>query len=291
MKVFYSEDYALAANAFETTRKASWIAESLVARPIARVELEAPPSVERALLDAVHDPSYVAAVETGEPLDRAQGQGFRWDPGLWRMVCSSNGGAVAAALEALRGKTIAGSLSSGLHHARRARGAGFCTFNGLALAARAAFAEGARRVLILDLDAHCGGGTHDLVGADERIVQVDVSVDPFDGYHPSAHNQLEVVTEARSYLASIEARLASLAGERFDLVLYNAGMDPFEGCAIGGLEGVSRALLLERERLVFDWCRSRAVPTAFVLAGGYLGPALEKDGLVELHRMTLEAAR
>ena len=76
------------------------------------------------------------------------------------MVCASNGGAVAAA-RAARAGGVAGSLSSGLHHAGRDRGAGFCTFNGLVLAARAALSEGAARVLVLDLDAHCGGGTHE----------------------------------------------------------------------------------------------------------------------------------
>jgi hypothetical protein len=70
-------------------------------------------------------------------------QGFPWDPALWEMVCTSNGGVIAAAIEALRTRRVSGSLSSGLHHARRARGAGFCTFNGLVLAARAALDAGA----------------------------------------------------------------------------------------------------------------------------------------------------
>ena len=74
------------------------------------------------------------------------------------MVLSSNGGAVAAGLAALE-HGVAGSLSSGLHHARREKGAGFCTFNGLVIAAREALTAGARSVLILDFDAHCGGGT------------------------------------------------------------------------------------------------------------------------------------
>ncbi|MDP2769724.1 MAG: amidohydrolase family protein, partial [Giesbergeria sp.] len=56
-------------------------------------------------------------------------------------VCASNGGAVAAALAAIA-EGVAGSLSSGLHHAARGRGAGFCTFNGLALGVRAARAAG-----------------------------------------------------------------------------------------------------------------------------------------------------
>jgi hypothetical protein len=66
-------------------------------------------------------------------------------------------------------------------------------------------------------------------------------------------------------------------------------MDPFGGRSIGGMQGVTQRVLREREVAVFSWCRMRGVPIAFVLAGGYLGPGLERAGLVELHRLTLEA--
>ena len=185
-----------------------------------------------------------------------------------------------------------GSLSSGLHHARRARGAGFCTFNGLVLAARAALDAGARTVLILDLDAHCGGGTHELIHGDERIWQMDVSVNAFDRYEPLGNNQLEMVHDGSRYLPTIERKLTWLEREapRFDICLYNAGMDPFGGCPIGGMQGVTQKVLRDREVAVFSWCRMRGVPIAFVLAGGYLGPELDRAGLVALHRLTLEAA-
>jgi hypothetical protein len=67
-------------------------------------------------------------------------------------------------------------------------------------------------------------------------------------------------------------------------------MDPHERCPIGGLRGVTRDVLAEREQLVFDWRRRAAVPLAFVLAGGYLGPGLDQARLVELHRLTVAAA-
>ena len=221
----------------------------------------------------------------------AESQGFPWDPSLWPMVCASNGGAVAAALAALA-DGVAGSLSSGLHHARRGHGAGFCTFNGLALAVHAAKAAGARSILILDLDAHCGGGTYSLVADDPHVWQLDVAVSPFDTYAPSERTTLDVIRDAARYLPVVESRLEELeaGGPRFDLCLYNAGMDPFEGCAVGGLRGINRAILEERERLVFDWCRRRGIPVAFVLAGGYLGSGLDEGGLVALHRLTLSAA-
>jgi hypothetical protein len=67
-------------------------------------------------------------------------------------------------------------------------------------------------------------------------------------------------------------------------------MDPYEGCSTGGKSGITREVLAARERMVFDWCRSRELPIAFVLAGGYVGGPLDERGLVELHRLTLSCA-
>ncbi|MCC6619865.1 MAG: hypothetical protein IT385_01340 [Deltaproteobacteria bacterium] len=288
-RVFYLPAYVGAAMSFETTRKARWIADSLGPSPIAGLALAPHASLTEVDLVKVHDPAYVTAVRTGEPRALAESQGFTWDPALWTMVLASNGG-VLAAVDAALADGVSGALASGLHHARRDIGAGFCTFNGLALAVRHAQAAGARRVLVLDLDAHCGGGTFSLVGALPDVLHVDVSVSFYDRYTPTGDHTLDLLTRPDDYLPTVRRRLDALADRPFDLCLYNAGMDPFEGCAIGGLTGITRAHLAEREALVFDWCRRRRLPIAFVLAGGYLGPTLDAAGLVALHRLTLEAA-
>jgi acetoin utilization deacetylase AcuC-like enzyme len=291
LTVFYSSEYVGSAYAFATTRKAAWVADSLTAAPIRGIELVTPRPLTREQLIRVHDPDYVRAVETGVPRFLAESQGFDWDPGLWRMVLSSNGGAVAAALAALEHKR-AGSLSSGLHHARHHTGAGFCTFNGLVLAAIEALSAGAHHVLIIDFDAHCGGGTSSLIATQPRIWQIDVSVNRFDSYQSSDRASLAIVSAARNYLSTIERSLRDLQrrAPRFDLCLYNAGMDPVQTCTIGGLAGITPDILAQREQLVFDWCRARNLPVAFVLAGGYIGAALDQRALVELHRFTITAA-
>jgi acetoin utilization deacetylase AcuC-like enzyme len=290
MKLFYSPDYALTEYAFDTTRKARWVAESLQAQPVAGVEFVAPEPVTEAALCELHDPAYVAAVRTGEPRALAESQGFRWDALLWPSVRASTGGAIAAAEVALR-EGYAGSLSSGLHHAWREQGKGYCTFNGLALAAYHALAGGANSVLILDLDAHCGGGTHSLVAREPRIRHADIAVNSFDYYTPTAENSLEMVTDAARYLPAVRELLARLESSgSYDLCLYNAGMDPHEGSAEGGLAGITEETLAERERLVFAWCRAHAIPVAFVLAGGYVSPRLPQERLVALHRLSVEAA-
>jgi acetoin utilization deacetylase AcuC-like enzyme len=294
VKLFHSSQAVSAAYDFPTTRKAGWIAESLIERPITGVELVEPRVLEPGQLD-VHDPAYVEAVMTGKPRELAESQGFEWDPRLPDSVLAMNGGMVAAALDALS-NGIAGCLGSGFHHAKRQRGDGFCTFNGIALAAKRALEAGASSVLIIDLDAHCGGGTHELIAdvltGDERISQTDVAVAPFDWYLPVERCTLDVVHSAEDYLPTVKRRLEELRAreEKPGLCIYYAGMDPDERCSIGGMRGITAELLAERERLVFGWCASERVPVAFGIAGGYTSERLTGEELVDLHRLTIAEA-
>jgi acetoin utilization deacetylase AcuC-like enzyme len=290
--IFYNEAYVCSAHSFDTTRKARWVFEGQNEDPNEAIEFHSPPSLTAEQVSTVHDPTYVSAIKTGEPRSLAESQGFAWDAGLWNMVLATNGGVVAAAKAAMQSGQESGSLSSGLHHARRETGRGFCTFNGLVLAANAALVAGAERVLILDLDAHCGGGTQSLIKDDPRIWQVDVSVNSFDQYDSSERATLSLVDSAGDYLPTIDRELKRLlrTAPKFDLCLYNAGVDPHERCAIGGLSGIDTGMLAKREMIVFEWGLRQRVPIAFVLAGGYVGPDLSQDELVLLHRLTIEAA-
>lgn len=289
MKIYYSPEYVGSAYGFDTTRKAAWIADSLTSRPIDGIELLAPLPLTTGDLERVHSRKYIEAVQTGDPRYLAESQGFDWDPALWPMVLASGGGVLAAARSALN-DGVAGSLSSGLHHAKAERGDGFCTFNGLVIAAKTLLDEGVvRSVLILDLDAHCGGGTAQLIDRDPRIWHEDVSVNSFDNYSGRANSALWDVDHADEYLSTVKQAVAQADRiGNFDLCLYNAGMDPNQGCEIGGLEGITAGVLAQRERIVFDWCRQRSLPIAYALAGGYVGSHLDQVALVDLHRLTLD---
>ena len=97
VEVDYSPAYTGAAHAFETTRKARWVAASLAAAPIPGIALRANAPLPPRELLRVHARDYVEAVRTGSPRALAESQGFAWDPGLWPMVLASNGGVLAAA--------------------------------------------------------------------------------------------------------------------------------------------------------------------------------------------------
>ncbi len=251
-------------------------------------ELVAPEPVGPGDLLTVHDLEYVDALISGDPLWLAQSNGIGWDERLLTAVLASTGGVLAAVVRSLEHGETTASLSSGLHHARPGSGEGYCTVNGLAIAVRAALELGATRVLVLDLDAHCGGGTVDCLDGVRGFEQVDVSVNSFDHYASTSTTEL-VVSTPEDYLEDVERALGRIDRPgSIDVVLYNAGMDPHEDA--GGLPGITTATIERREQLVFDWAAAAGVPVAFTLAGGYRTSRLDLDGVAELHLLTFLAA-
>ena len=284
MKVFYNKAYTAAAHAFDTTRKSGKIATAMDEGCAPGCELVDPVDfvdLAEELIEATHAPAYVEALRIGEPYDLAGSQGFSWDEGIWDMAVNSTAGVLAAADEALATGKSSGSLSSGLHHARHAGGAGYCTVNGLAMAATRATELVSGTVVILDLDAHCGGGTNELVGGNGRILHLDLSTSSFDSYNPDGDDELTVLHGPSDveYLEHVHGCLGCIPDDT-GLVIYNAGMDPHPGVSAEGLA--------QRERLVAAWCARNSVPVAFVLAGGYTW-GITMDELVDLHLHTVRA--
>ena len=289
--VYFSDTFVLSQDAFDTTRKAAWIAASLDKHPIPGVRLCSPKSATLAEARRVHSEQYLRALKTGQPAALASSSKINWDAGVLPMALSACGGMLAAG-KAARRDGVAGCLASGFHHAKADRGDGFCTLNGLAIAAHV-LAEGKLdHILIIDLDAHCGGGTHSLIKDHARLWQVDVSVMPYDDYQPSERCLKANVTDARHYLRTVWRCLQQAEAEwpLFTLCLYNAGMDIHQDCKIGGLAGIDELIITLREEMVFQWCAQRGIPIAYAMAGGYKGGKMTPKRLVDLHRMTFSSA-
>ena len=291
--VFYSPKYLYTAVTSDTTTKAAAVAASLVAQAIPNVEVKEPSrAITVSEIALVHSTEYAKAIATGSNRALADSNGLcSWTPKFASSRLWATGGVRDAVLEALRTRSNAGSMSSGLHHARYDYGNGYCTINGLAIGARLALAAGAKRVLIVDLDAHGGGGTASLIAGVPGIEQIDVSVSSYDAYVSTPQCNYTLVSTASDYLPVVRTALTQCADpESIDLVVYNAGVDPHQDCTTGGLRGVTTEMLKERENIVFSWAKAHNIPVAFVFAGGYLGPKLNEEALVQLHRNTIEQA-
>jgi len=273
LPIYWGPDYVLDSGV-ETRTKSGPLAKLLIGGEVPGVDLITPLPITREELLEIHGEQYIDRLANIER------------PELTRSIFASTGG-VRDALDAMFEYGRAGSLSSGLHHAKRDHEYGLCYINGLALAAlRAISKHGVKKVAVLDTDAHCGGGTFQLVGENEKVLLADVSCNSYDIWRPNSdRHYLEIVRSASEYLDAVQRALDHLEG--VDVLIYNAGMDPFEDCSTGGMPGITREILEERERLVAQWCEDTKTPAMFVLAGGYGGKNLDLDGVARLHLPTI----
>jgi acetoin utilization deacetylase AcuC-like enzyme len=280
-------------------RKFQLVADGLAGR--AGVRVEAPAPIEPEALRRVHTPAYIEAVRSGEPRALAESQKFPWSPALWPSVLLTNGGAFAAAARALD-DGVAAALASGFHHSHADHGEGFCTFNGLVVAAEALRAAGRIRTLaVLDLDLHYGNGTASLCAARPWLFNCSIYGNEYWGN--KAYQDVENVrhTDGRNHVsfalpngsgremlfdALERGTKALLAYGRPDLVLYQAGADPYKEDPYSPLD-LDLDALRERDRMVFAWARREGLPLAWVLAGGYT-PDVSK--VVAVHLATFDAA-
>ena len=266
---------------FDTLRKSAEIAQripEMLVDPAYMVD-----EAIKQILNA-HSREYVKALQTGDPEYLSETNGFTWDEGIWEMAVNSTAGVLAACKTVLSpdmdASKIAGSLSSGLHHASTGSGSGYCTVNGLAVAANS-FKN--LNIMILDFDAHCGGGTVNMLrdlGIDHRVSQYDISTNMFDEYDADENHIINIANTDENYLETVTKILTTI-DTRYDLVLYNAGTDPYPT--------ISHETLKERDKLVFQTCSDNQIPCVFVLAGGYTF-SQDMNSLVKSHVNTIKSA-
>jgi acetoin utilization deacetylase AcuC-like enzyme len=72
-----------------------------------------------------------------------------------------------------------------------------------------------------------------------------------------------------------------------DLIFYIAGADPYRDDQLGGLK-LSLEGLKKRDRLVFEKARSKHIPVAVTLAGGY---ARRLEDTIQIHSNTIRVAK
>jgi histone deacetylase 11 len=169
------------------------------------------------------------------------------------------------------------NLSGGYHHAKSDRSSGFCFFADINLAAKRAFSHfpNVKKILVIDLDAHQGNGF-------EAIFENDPSVDVFDMYNGDIYPMdlkaaqhirwkfpLDNGTGEIDYISILQNNLPkAIAESKPDLIIYNAGTDPYEKDPLGGLR-ISAAGLVLRDEFVFRQANQGRIPIVMVLSGGY----------------------
>ena len=133
------------------------------------------------LLQTVHTPDYIAAVQLGEPNQR-YGLGTSDNPvfpGMHEIAAWVAMASVEAARRVWTGDAQrACNISGGLHHAMPSRTSGFCVYNDVALAIRWLLDNGCERVGYVDVDVHHGDGVQAIFYDDPRVMTVSLHETP-----------------------------------------------------------------------------------------------------------------
>jgi acetoin utilization deacetylase AcuC-like enzyme len=252
-------------------------------------------------LALAHSPRYVEAVAHGTLSDAEQREiGFPWSLRMAERARRSVGATISAARVALiDGEGVAANLAGGTHHAQADKGSGYCVFNDAAVAARLMQAEWHRRhrrllrVAVIDLDVHQGNGSAAIFRDDDTVFTLSLHGAknfPFRKHPGDLDVDLPDGCGDDAYLDALDAALAALWQHHRDappgLVFYLAGADPHEGDRLGRLR-LTSAGLAARDRRVFDACRTRGIPVAVSMAGGY---GRDIDVTVGVHLQTLQLA-
>ncbi|GIL98910.1 hypothetical protein Vretimale_4234 [Volvox reticuliferus] len=167
------------------------------------------------------------------------------------------------------------------HHAESSVAMGFCYYNNAAVAARAAQAAGAQRVLIMDWDVHHGNGTQRIFYDDATVMYMSTHRYDHSCFYPGTGDATETgsgpgvgftvnvpwnsggVRDA-DMLAAFRYVIRPLAAEfRPDIIIVSAGFDAAEGDPLGGCR-ISTAGFSH-----FAATLSALAPTVMLLEGGY----------------------
>ena len=169
------------------------------------------------------------------------------------------------------------------HHAYGHEPSGFCLYNNVAVAAFHALEQlGAKRVLIVDYDAHHGNGTQAIVESDPRIMHFDVHAAP--PVYPGTGSLTDTGTKEAmgtmvnvplppesgntAWIESLEHVLRPAARQfQPDLIIVSAGYDAHHADLLMNVDETGYAAMTgELCDLADELCEGRI---AFVLEGGY----------------------
>ncbi len=264
------------------SRKYQRIHDSLIARGLRRSgDFVRPRAPTRRELGELHSSAYLNSLRSPKSLVRilevpivARLPGSLIDWRILRPMRLATGGTLLASRLALE-HSMAINLGGGFHHAAADWGGGFCVYADIPWAAAVLHGEGRiRKVIVVDLDAHQGNGTAAVFTTwpwasifdvyQEDLFPARKEPEDYPFALPAGMTGSEYLDLIREFLPD------ALDAVRPDLLIYNAGSDPFVNDPLAGLR-LTMSDLADRDSIVVTFARERSIPVAMVLSGGYSG--------------------
>ena len=203
-------------------------------------------------------------------------------------VFLQTGGSILACRKALEeGRAI--NFTGGFHHCFADRAEGFCYLNDIAIGIRSVQKKGpVKRAAVIDCDLHQGNGTAVIFADDPDVFTFSIHQEHLYPLKEKSNLDigLDAFTQDSTYLDHIRRAVPEiLDNHRPELVVYQAGADPYQEDKLGALR-LTKEGILERDQFIVRACSEREIPIAGLLGGGY---AIDPEDTVEIHTNTCRA--
>jgi acetoin utilization deacetylase AcuC-like enzyme len=253
--------------------------------------LFAPNEIEEKWIVRTHDKKYLEQLKKLE-LDPKQVRriGFPLTALLLKRCMVIAQGTIDCCLYALQ-HGIALNIAGGTHHSFFDRGEGFCLLNDFAIAANFLLDNKlVNQILIVDLDVHQGNGTASLFNHEHRVFTFSMhgaANYPIIKEKSDLDIALPDYTDDEPYLRILSDWLPNLIHQvKPEIILYNSGVDVLGTDKLGRLN-LSREGCKQRDKYVFETCKSFNIPVAVSMGGGY---STQIKDIIEAHANTYRMA-
>lgn len=235
------------------------------------IQLIQPRKATKEELYKAHDPEYVDGV-----LDLTIADGFGTKSRkLADSLLYTTGGMLTALGLVRDGAPVVCVPVSGFHHAHRDSGGGFCTFNGLMVAALSTD----MKVAIVDCDMHYGDGTDDILASAAVEDRARIK-------HYTFGREFHGPSQGVAYINKLRYLWDFGWFDGTEVILYQAGADVHVNDPLGGV--LTTIQMIERDRLMFEGAKDAGIPIIWNLAGGYQTPVSK---VLDLHHNTMQACK
>ena len=220
-----------------------------------------------------HDLDYVLKIKNGNLSDKEiRRLGFNWSETLSNRSFLAVNGTLLTCKEAIK-NGIANHLAGGTHHSHKDFGSGYCVFNDICYASLHLLKEKlVKKILIFDTDVHQGDGTASILQNNSDIFTCSIHCKnnfPFRKSKSDLDVELNDNLNDHEYLIILKKTLDQcLKVFKPELVIFDTGVDIHELDELGNLNITTNGLL-ERDIIVLNYFKNKAIPVATVIGGGY----------------------
>ena len=224
-------------------------------------------------LSICHDLDYVLKIKNGNLSDKEiRRLGFNWSETLSNRSFLAVNGTLLTCKEAIK-NGIANHLAGGTHHSHKDFGSGYCVFNDTCYASLHLLKEKlVKKILIFDTDVHQGDGTASILQNNSDIFTCSIHCKnnfPFRKSKSDLDVELNDNLNDHEYLIILKKTLDQcLKVFKPELVIFDTGVDIHELDELGNLNITTNGLL-ERDIIVLNYFKNKAIPVATVIGGGY----------------------